>query len=529
MTPGEFEILANQDFKKAEITVVHLRIKREDTSRILLFSAIEFLSSETPSQGPLDSNLRLSSEFQNYVYVRRLETTVQDALDFYLSCSINKANLPQTPNDISRGWGPYPLGTTKYLFEPDFPNLSFEYNREAFWGQHSYWCNRSGGIRRSQLLPIEPIILGNILQNSEIEKLRGFVAESTKLDVLARSKILGSVHLILDNPIFISASERLTKDRMGIAFEIDIAPGKNLDGLKLYVFERRPLGLGKIICKDQLSSSNEIDLGYDHFETECIVVCPVRGTLWSGSSSTFLKGIGFNMTLTSGNREVHVPATSSRPESAYLVPIVATRSSFSIGKEGLDGAALLALAKEERSDEDSRNENYRWFDGNPEDAEIFIRTQIQMAKRVVYIVDPYFGLTELMRFGLSNGDKNTKINILTSSEYLRDKRNQVTPDDLARQLVNISRSPQANIIEIRVGLGDRPPIHDRFLIIDDLLWSLGSSLNEFGSRGTVAIRMPEASEIIKNIQAIWSGASNLNEYIAMRVSTNDPLEHQENT
>jgi hypothetical protein len=55
-----------------------------------------------------------------------------------------------------------------------------------------------------------------------------------------------------------------------------------------------------------------------------------------------------------------------------------------------------------------------------------------------------------------------------------------------------------NPVSVRVMSGERP-IHDRFLIVDEKVWHLGSSLNAFGTRGTMLIELDEAEAMIPEL------------------------------
>ena len=61
--------------------------------------------------------------------------------------------------------------------------------------------------------------------------------------------------------------------------------------------------------------------------------------------------------------------------------------------------------------------------------------------------------------------------------------------------------------------GDSAPIHDRFLVLDNDIWLLGSSLNEFGERGTATVRLPYAPEPLENIERVWGDARPLEEFV----------------
>jgi hypothetical protein len=59
-------------------------------------------------------------------------------------------------------------------------------------------------------------------------------------------------------------------------------------------------------------------------------------------------------------------------------------------------------------------------------------------------------------------------------------------------------------IECRVLRGNKSPLHDRFLVVDDEVYLLGSSLNEFGSRTTTISRAPAPGEMIKQAETWWA-------------------------
>ena len=59
-------------------------------------------------------------------------------------------------------------------------------------------------------------------------------------------------------------------------------------------------------------------------------------------------------------------------------------------------------------------------------------------------------------------------------------------------------------IECRVLRGEKSPLHDRFLVIDDNVYLLGSSLNEVGNRTTTISRVPAPGEMIDQAESWWA-------------------------
>ena len=58
-------------------------------------------------------------------------------------------------------------------------------------------------------------------------------------------------------------------------------------------------------------------------------------------------------------------------------------------------------------------------------------------------------------------------------------------------------------IECKLLLGGKSPLHDRYIIVDDEAYLLGSSLNEFGSRATTIIKIPAPKKMIEQAHSWW--------------------------
>ena len=72
------------------------------------------------------------------------------------------------------------------------------------------------------------------------------------------------------------------------------------------------------------------------------------------------------------------------------------------------------------------------------------------------------------------------------------------------------------VFDIRVMPGRRPMIHDRFFMIDDRILLLGSSLNEFGSRGTMMLAVPNPEAIRHDLDQAWSVSLPLENWLLNR-------------
>ena len=125
-----------------------------------------------------------------------------------------------------------------------------------------------------------------------------------------------------------------------------------------------------------------------------------------------------------------------------------------------------------------------FFDGQIFDAYVQIVSLIKQAKRSIILIDNYIDETTLTM--LSKRDNNVSATI-----YTRQLSNQ--------QQLDITRHNQ-QYPPITVNLCQRN--HDRFLIIDDVVYLFGASLKDAGKKLFAYIKMQEtpAAELLNNIR-----------------------------
>ena len=76
-------------------------------------------------------------------------------------------------------------------------------------------------------------------------------------------------------------------------------------------------------------------------------------------------------------------------------------------------------------------------------------------------------------------------------------------DGVKREFKNIKKTGTIKNLEVySLSKG----IHDRFIIIDDVVYCLGSSLNSFGKYDTVLYKSPNSKAVIERVQYWRKGA-----------------------
>jgi len=408
----------------------------------------------------------------------------------------------------------------------------------------------------------------------------------------------GSLHLVAPNPVIRRFENRLIHDNNS-SVEAEIyhfipRAGYSLQGLQLIIAEQRPTGMASIRCI-QLEL-NELRVEYPHYVERVgnAIVCPQRGVLyWSGPLG-FIGSMDVNTYLTTANKQVTVPASPNRGSDTYNISVKEEAFSQTIGtinQQPHEAASILWQAETKRKQrQEGQRFGQQWFHGNQQEAEQFVRNLVTQARTRVIIVDPYFGVRELFNFAVATSHPQTKVCILSSAEVLKTrvcilssaevlkKSDEDSPslefgkallqqlrnlpldhlsikvmigdkpeihdrfliideelktrvcilssaeesdkDSSSREVGEVLLQQLQNLpldhLSIKVMTGNRPEIHDRFLIIDDEVWLSGNSLNEIGNRAGVIVKLPYPQLIVHNIEKILNGCPDLNAWVQTR-------------
>ena len=153
---------------------------------------------------------------------------------------------------------------------------------------------------------------------------------------------------------------------------------------------------------------------------------------------------------------------------------------------------------------------------------------LNRASQRCMILDPYFGASDLY-FVYIIKSTSIPIQILSSAAFLNKKINEESAlrhaDFLSSELKTFQKNIPQQKIECKVLKGsNKSPLHDRYIIIDDTVYLLGSSLNEFGTRATTLIKVPAPERIIEKAISWWSTDSKsifIDDYVTQKEATNE--------
>ena len=335
-----------------------------------------------------------------------------------------------------------------------------------------------------------------------------WLASDAHVDFDLFPEYTGSVHLLAPNPVFrsFSAVPRRSDDGRCV-LDIAFVPrvGRAAAGLQVLVEEKRESGVGFIRCATVEENTARFELPYFPAEIRERVVDPTRGLLHDGHFGLF--GVGFNMVVELASTVRHVePGGGAQP---YDVNLVGGRRSVSHIPPVVDVSQALGRlhrGSAERARRERGASQQKWFRDQAPDAVEALRSLVGGAKGEVFICDPYFEAGDLMKVVLAIADPSTVVRVLGSGKRMK-AGNSVVANDLEKALATAAMAPLSNATEVRAMPGTSPPVHDRFILVGDALWMLGSSLNHFGERGTLMVRVPDPVPVLADLEAIWADSA----------------------
>ncbi|MBI5536870.1 MAG: hypothetical protein HY898_29380 [Deltaproteobacteria bacterium] len=515
-----------------ELAVLHLAWNfRRGGIRTLLFGFVELLPTEVPP--PFDEydskgGHRLGGDSECRVCIRHAVVPARDAVAWYEACQAGVMLLPRDPP--GDGLPGASDATAKSLQvgpfdqDPVWPAmvcLDDSAQSAPFMPQ---WIDHPRAHHMIRRIAVKPDTIWG--RSEEREAAGAFLDAALHFDWSVAPELWGSLHMIAPNPVFRSVDSRRRarhpeSESTGDQISVRLSPraGRSLEGLTLRAEDRRRWGL----CEDRTvpltSPIAELQFMGRIGHHRLMVTDKQRGVLLATGDLGIVGGFRTRMEVSS-TRVV----TSTDPADCYEVRVADNATYMHVGETSAGyrsaQSCLWAVLQRQTSREASRRIE-RWFSGDRVEARAAIRDLVNPARDEVLVVDPYFASTEIVDYMLAVGGARVPIRILTATEALKERRKlQGQPveegDALQRVLDDVSRQGVANPYMIRVMAGEKPEIHDRFLVIDGRVYLIGSSLNEFGSRGTMLIELTPGLGVEEQLEAAWDRATPFDEWLANR-------------
>jgi hypothetical protein len=486
--------------------LVHLAWRRNKSSeRRLIFGWLEILPPAMPPMRghPYIAHSVKRAEGTN-IYVARFPMSAYEAERWYEDAAAGKLKLPPHPDKPSPGDGSLLLGSPT-IVEPEGGGESMSMELPFLPAHHGVAYVRGLFPSGAEDDHIE-------LQDEETAE---WLADRLFFDLRESRFFAGSLLRVRYGRRLRAVERHLAPrpDGDDELVRLTTWPGEDMTGAEIIAVERQPLGWSGAIRIPVEGPVVRIRWPKRVGQTGLAIFHPEEGLCWSSEILPFVRTIALSIEGAGTRRRVVVEGkTRETYEVTERVPVREAPIIIGDSPDPLSVSARYSKAKtlQERRQISVRL-GVRWFD-DPATAAAEIRALLQTAKEFVWIVDPYFAGTEVVRFALAVPSRDVPIEVITSAEYLHDKHSGTAlSDTLERVLTEANRHVT---ITAKVMLGKSAPLHDRFLVIDDRVWFSGNSLNKIGERASVLIEIPAADEILEHLKPIRASAVPFDKWIA---------------
>lgn len=515
--------MLNIDFYAgAVIRLATLQKQRGEAGR-LLFSTVSLL----PRGRPLPCQMEGLDQCPvgrtgETVFFRRVLLSVQEAVDWYraLGSGDDKSPIPSRNEERNSKYDGIKIEIPALIDDPVWPYLGLPMGEGLF-------SHLSGRSHPAPFIGNTPARIHRRFGSQEgFDRLLAdnravaFVARRLHVDLRLYKEYLGSAALVAPDPLlkqidhFMIPASPSKGER--IFYRFVPRAGESLAGLKLTTFDEQNNLLTDFTTQDiPANGILDIDKGDCIGTYGYVVIHQQHGVLAYRPPYPFLRQIGLNIhPISSGGITVSIPtgesANSPRMEyqAAQRSPL-ATQNLIGDASRIPNVNTRIAIAASHRDKiEIAKQYGQRWFpDGSREEAMRFVQTELRRAKSKVMIADPYLAGLQLGQFLYAINPETTSVTLLTSSLAFKSKEQE--PDDFSQRLVQLEKTAQ---VAAKTYVLQSSILHDRFLVIDDVVWFLGNSLNTLGEKASLIVKLPNPDEVIGQLESMLKQAISFDDY-----------------
>jgi hypothetical protein len=381
-----------------------------------------------------------------------------------------------------------------------------------------------GGPRIHRLVPMEAPHAA-VRSLSASAEAREWLATNAGFDPYGSEEWLANISLLAPDPL-LSGVGHFTQGRAAdnserVVFQAHRRryagyPEADAEALKLVVLQRRPAGWIEVLP----TSFDEdgfaiIDYPVPVSESGYGITCPRRGLLRMVPPTLWMGKISVGLGLVNAVLDVEVPTGGRRkPASRYTTTRVIDAGSVDVGEALPPSGAIRIVELQEARKRRVQTESapQRLFGAHASDkedlteeeltamraeAEAYVARLVAEAQRRVIFVDPEFGLREMQNYALRVMRNEVEVKILTGARRMRlvsgrgENASESSPDSqdtASRVAEGVHLLEQLRHVQSKLGRGapevfvmpgsSKPLFHDRFVVIDDVVWASGPSFNE---------------------------------------------------
>jgi hypothetical protein len=518
----------------------------------LLFGSVSLLTKDRPRPPAYkgsDSH-KVGKGKSGKIFFRRTILSARDAIDWYRSAGEGGITtpVPTEPGAVENNKDGIALSPTSFEDDPQWPSLGVPLGTDLFSNAGGPGdpapFRGSGAPRVHRRFGDNTGFEAVIADNSAIS----FLTRRLHLDLSDYTEYLGGLALVVPDPVLRRVQHFLVPPQNAegverLVYRLVPRPGQRLDDLQLTVLERRSNLLSRFETVDVPADglvTVESALPFD--QTGYAISHTVQGVIAYQQPIPFIRAVKVSLGVLGRRVRVRVPRTDSprSPTENYETAEYAQEIPINVGEERHD-AVVKVVEAEQRRIRRAAAKQYKqtWFeDGQREKAISFLRGQIATARLSVMVADPYFGAHQILQFLHAVPRTQIDFVILTSRLAFESEHAETTdaPVENAENLAEGTASVTAESNKLTIfarslatlrtrGMksatalvlnGKPPPLHDRFLVIDDEVLFLGNSLNALGARASLILSVPDSEPILTRLRAIASQALPFETYVSQR-------------
>ena len=518
------------DYDRAEITAVWFQ-DRATSRNYLLYAVAEMCPGEqelskvieTPKGDSVLPFARASLSEGRTLYIARVFLPEPNAaLLFYRGAGGRRLPIQSHPTPEKRqpGASPLVLESIGALVEepPGEHPLVVKSGSPMLDGLPS----RGTALRLLSLLDVRGETRSS-LSSAELDRVGAFATAHLGIDLAEYGEHLGAVHLCFSNPILRSFDERLTPDNRDLVFESRAREGRTVQGCTLELIDQRDAGNGFHIRHSLQERTEFVPIPNRPHNLRTMLFAP-SGECLADELSTFIQRFDMKMDLMSSARRVQVPGPDGSMKE-HIVHTYTAHESPPSDAQSNSPAEMIERERRRRLMQDLRKDDTFYYfsggDASYEEARSVVRKLLGKARDRCLLCDVFVSARDVAEFLPFVRRIGLPIRVLGSAWFLRRTINGSSltyGEELKVLLDDLQKREPGLKITCRVLSGrNGAPVHDRFLMLDNDVFLLGSSLNELGRRATTLFRVPDPDYLRAELEKWWDARSNqsrpLNEWL----------------
>lgn len=349
-----------------------------------------------------------------------------------------------------------------------------------------------------------------LFSEDELKIIGNFSEDIIGVNISQYKEFFGSIILCFSNPYLRFLKESLSCSNDYIVIELFERKKKSIKGCFIEVSDERKFGKSFII-KEKINKTKFIlDIPCSpEFIRTCIY--NKKGELIENQKFNFISKISIGLNISSSKRKISLLDEEGNIKGVKNIDIKTKERDINIGESNIS-FDTIARNEEYKRDLDSleKSKKFVFFPGDKGDkqkARGILKELFESVSDRCIICDPYFSEKDL-DYILFTTYSQIPVKIISSVMYLRKKLKeddiQTNAEKLLERINELNKNDTNLKISCRLLRGkSKSPLHDRFIVFDNKVYMLGSSLNEFGSRATTLFLSPNPDILIQTSENWW--------------------------